>query len=106
MENLDLIDWRMVAFGSLWIAGLALVLTAIGFADHEANRQGLRTRDVLRRAGYQTAANAGLALFCLGLLGSAKAWWERAIWILLALSFSYSTWRSWRAARGRSREGD
>ena len=105
MENLDLIDWRMVAFGSLWIIGLSVLLTAFSFADHEASRQGLRTRDVLRRAGYQTAINAGLALFCLGLLGSAKAWWERTIWIFLAVSFSYSTWRSWRAARGRQQEG-
>ena len=94
----------MVAFGSLWIAGLALVLTVFGFADHDANRQGLRTRDVLRRAGYQTAVSAGLVLFCLGLLGSSRVWWERAIWMLLVLAFAYSTWQSWRKARGRQRE--
>lgn len=104
MENLDLIDWRTVGFGSLWITGLAVLLTAFGFADYEANSQGLRTRHVLRRAGYQAAVDLGLALFCLGLLGSAKAWWERGIWVLLALYFGYATRQSWRAARGGQRE--
>jgi len=81
-----------------------VLLTAFGFADYEANRQGLRTRNVLRQPGYLTAVNAGLTLFCLGLLGSSRVWWERAVWTLLVLAFAYSTWQSWRKARGRQRE--
>jgi len=94
----------LVGVGSLWIIGLSVLLTAFGFADYEANRQGLRTRNVLRQPGYLTAVNAGLTLFCLGLLGSSRVWWERAVWTLLVLAFAYSTWQSWRKARGRQRE--
>jgi len=36
MNGLELIDWRLVGFASLWIAGLSVVLTALGFADYHA----------------------------------------------------------------------
>lgn len=99
MENLSLIDWRMVGFASLWILGLALLLTVLGFADYHANIQDRRMRDLLREPGYQTPINAGLTLFCLGLIGSAQAWWERLLWGALVLSFGYFTVRSWQAWR-------
>jgi len=94
----------MVGFGSLWIIGLAVLLTAIGFADHEAHIQASRTGNMLRQPGYKLAVSAGLTLFFIGLLGSAEAWWEWAVWTLLALFSAYSTWRSWRQVRGRQWE--
>jgi hypothetical protein len=96
MRGLDLIPWRTVTFASLWILGLAIALTALGFADFHASQQRLRARELLRRAGYRMAINAGLALFCLGQLGSSGAWWEKALWGVLALSFAYSAWTAYR----------
>jgi len=94
MEGLDLIPWRTVGFSTLWILGLAVILTLIGFADYHASQEGARTRQVLRRPGYRAGINGGLTLFCLGLLGSSGAWWETVLWGLLALSFAYSAWRA------------
>lgn len=99
MENLDLIDWRMVAFASLWITGLAMILAALGFADYHARRGRGGLREVLRRREYQVAIDAALTLFCLGLVGSAEAWWETALWSLLAAAFGYLTVQAVRSGR-------
>jgi Mn2+/Fe2+ NRAMP family transporter len=106
MENLALIDWRMLGFAALWILGLAIVLTVLGFADYRASRESARAADVLRRSGYRAAVNAGLTLFCIGLLGSGHAWWESAIWGSLALAFGFFAWEGWmeyrRSVRSRT----
>jgi len=99
MENLDLIDWRMVGFASLWILGLAVVLSVFGFVDYHAKVGGVRFRDELRKAIYQAWINIGLALFCLGLLGSSDTWWEAVLWGVLVVAFivfSISAFRAWR----------
>lgn len=87
MENLDLIDWRMVGFASLWISGLAVILTTVGFADYHAAISGEKLRVGLGRPHCRIAINLGLALFSLGLLGSSAAWWEMVLWGLLAAAF-------------------
>lgn len=102
MTNLDLIDWRLVGFSALWIVGLSIELAALSFADYMAAQQGLRTRTVLGQPGYQAAINGGLVLFCLGLLGSARAWWEQLLWLALAAAFAYQTWAAWRRGRDSS----
>ena len=99
MDNLNLIDWRMVAFASLWIVGLAILLTAISFAHYHAQIRGGRLREELRKGSYQVAINGGLALFSTGMLGSANTWWERITWGLLAIAFLYFTVTSWKNRR-------
>jgi hypothetical protein len=96
MSNLYLIDWRLVGFSALWILGLAVVLAALSYADYAAGQGRLRLRAVLARPHQQMAINAGLALFCLGLLGSARAWWESALWAVLAAAFAWQAWHAWR----------
>ena len=98
MENLNLIDWPMVVFGALWIVGLAVILSALGFAYYEAGQADEKLRKWLRRPGYQRAVNAGLTLFCLGMIGSADAIWERVLWGLLAAAFAFYTWQAGRKA--------
>ena len=99
MQNLDLIDWGAVGAASLWITGLAIVLACLGFADYRRATMGLKMRAVLGEPTYQLAVNAGLALFCLGLLASSRTWWEATIWALLSLVFlAYAVW-AWRARR-------
>lgn len=99
MENLDLIDWRMVGFASMWTTGLAVILTALGFADYHSKVESERMRDLLKRPNYQISINGGLALFCLGVLGSSDVWWETAIWTGLAVAFLAYTASSVRALR-------
>ena len=88
MENLALIDWRMVGFAALWITGLAVVLSALGFADYHAAMAKSRFREEVARPTYSALINIGLVAFCLGLSGSAGAWWEAALWIALAGTFA------------------
>ena len=99
MQNLDLIDWGAVGAASLWITGLAVVLASLGFADFRRATTGLKMRAVLGQPAYQLAVNAGLALFCLGLLASSHTWWEATIWGLLALAFLAYAFLAWRARR-------
>ena len=96
MSNLDLIDWRLVAFSALWLTGLAVLLAAFSFADYLAAQQHLRTRAVLGWPGSQAALHSGLLLFCLGLFGLAQPWWQQLLWALLAAAFAYLAWTSWR----------
>jgi len=87
MQNLNLIDWRLVGLSSLWILGLALVLSALGVADYRAETQKKRLRGVLGQPAYRLATDGGLVLFCVGLLGLSASWWEGVIWAILALAF-------------------
>lgn len=94
MQGLDLIPWRTVGFTALWILGLAVILTLLGFADYHAGVEGTRARQILHRPVYRAGINGGLTLFCLGLLGSSGAWWETILWGLLTLGFAYTAWRA------------
>jgi hypothetical protein len=87
MQNLDLIDWGLVGFSSLWIGGLAAILSALGMADYHAAVSHVPMRQVLAEAGYRVAIDLGMTLFCLGMLGLAATWWERVVWGLLAGAF-------------------
>ena len=95
MSNLDLIDWRLVGFSALWIVGLSIILAALSFGDYVAAQQRVRLRVVLAWPGYRAAINSGLVLFCLGLLGSSRAWWEQLLWAALVIAFGYQAWVAW-----------
>ena len=94
MTNLDLIDWRLVGFSAAWILGLAVVLAAFGFADFHARLHGSRFRDQVRLPAYQAPIDIGLALFSLGMAGSAGGVWEVALWGALAAGSVYLAARS------------
>lgn len=109
MDTLDLIDWRMLLFASLWISGLALLLTACGFAVYSAHQKGQRACKLLGSPRYQSWINLGLAMFCIGLLGSARAWWEMILWGLLGAAFLVYAGLAWRAIRvegGKIKKGE
>jgi len=90
MENLNLIDWKAVGLAALWISGLAVMLSSLGFAEFQARSDSSSVRRVLNQAHYQAALGAGLAMFCLGLLGSSESGWEALAWGLLsAASLAY-----------------
>jgi hypothetical protein len=98
VNNLELIDWRLLGFSSLWILGLSLILVVFSAADYEASQEPpqARTRDVLRMPRYQAALHAGMLLVCLGRLGSTHTWREGVLWLGLALAFGFQAWQAWR----------
>jgi hypothetical protein len=95
-----MIDWWALGHNALWVVGLALGLAVLSVANYQAHREAVRLRDKLNQAGAQLALDAGLALFCLGLLFSGRAWWEYAAWGLLTVAFAAHA--AIRATSGRS----
>ena len=98
MNPIELIDWGLIGYSTLWILGLSLIMAAISFADYTAKRMGIRLRMILQSPSYQLAINAGLVLFCSGMLGRDGTGWERLLWGILGLIFTYqavSAWRRW-----------
>ncbi len=79
--------------------GLAIELSVLGFVDYHAKERGERRRDLLRQPGYQIWINLGLVLFCLGVLGSSRAWWEGLIWGVLAVAFGFYAFQAYRSYR-------
>ncbi len=99
-----MIDWWGVLYNSLWIVGLAGALAAFSLASYRArSSQETGMRQALNAPGFQVPFNAALALFCLGLLLSGGAWWERAIWGVLGLLFAGQAAWLWRAQRQEAR---
>lgn len=91
-----MIDWHLVVFGGLWIAGLSLTLATVGMARYAAGEQKGGLRDLLDTPRFQISLNAGMILFCLGLLGSAAPLWEQVVWSVLALLFAVQIFMIWR----------
>ncbi len=83
--------WSLVA-NSLWILGLAVLLTVLSRACWIASTEGNRLRAVLRRPWAQLVSALGLALFCAGLAATARTWWERGLWGLLAIAWLVQAW--------------
>jgi O-antigen/teichoic acid export membrane protein len=99
-----MIDWAGLAHNALWVLGLAVALAVLTIAYDESRRFRQRLRDRLAAPGFQTGLNVGLTLVCLGLLFSARAWWERVLWALLTASFAAQViWAGYRALAAKRR---
>jgi hypothetical protein len=82
------IDWQAVGFGLLWVTGLSLNLAALSMADYQRSQTGRRLGEVWASPVYQVVSYTGWALFCFGLIGSARSVWEGAVWAGLGLAFA------------------
>ena len=78
--------WGVIA-NSLWILGLAVLLAALSWAHWVASSEGRHLRIVLGRPQTQRCLDLGLFLFCVGLVATSRAWWERILWGLLAAAW-------------------
>ena len=79
-----MIDLCTIIANGAWIAGLALLLAVLSGSHWVASVERRTLRAVLARHSAQVGLNVGLALFCAGLAATARAWWEQALWALLA----------------------
>ena len=82
--------WSVVA-NSLWILGLAVTLAALSWGYWAASTEETQFRVVLDRLWLQRVVGLGLALFCVGLAATGRAWWERFLWALLAVLSAVQT---------------
>jgi hypothetical protein len=89
--------WGILA-NSLWIAGLAALLSTLSWSHWAASTKRVRFRAMLGWPNVQRALDAGLFLFCAGLAATAHTWWERALWGLLGMAWGV---RAWLAGRRR-----
>ena len=96
-----MIDWYGVFRNGLWIAGLAVILAAVSYADWQ---RGLQTpkgsiRNALGRPGFLAAFCIGMVLFCAGLALSSSQWWETVAWALLGFLFAWQGFAAWWRSR-------
>lgn len=102
----DLIDWAGVARNALWILGLSIALAALSdagwWATTRAGRaaRGASWRQAFGRPGFRVAVAAGMTLFAASLAWSATRWWERSLWVLLGVLFTWQAFLSWRMSKG------
>ncbi len=80
-----MINWQSVFFNSLWILGLALLLSALSYHYWLAQTHDKSFRTQLQSRSFLGVFWIALLLFAIGLLGSSPSLWERALWGLIGL---------------------
>lgn len=80
-----MIDIQGLFFNSLWVLALAALLALLSWNSWQAQREGVRFRDVWARPTSQRWLTLSLVLFCVSLAALSERWWERLLWGLLAL---------------------
>ncbi len=82
-----MLDWRALAFNSLWVFAAALALAAFSHASWAASLRETGLRQVLGKRSYQLVFNLAGLSFCIGLAGTAQETWRWAAWLVLAALF-------------------
>lgn len=94
---MTLIDWPGVARNALWIVGLSIVLAAWSYVTWDAGQRRARLRHAINWPLLQAPVAVGLLLFTASMAWSARALWERIVWVVLALAFAGQAILEWRA---------
>ncbi len=82
-----MLDWRVLAFNSLWVFAAALALAAFSHASWAAAQRETKLRQILEVRSYQLVFNLAGLLFCIGMAGTAQETWRWAAWLALAALF-------------------
>lgn len=104
-----MIDWFGLFFNALWVAGLALLVAALGWLRFwaaerpagESGGKGHSWRQEINRPSFGLLANLGLFLFCLG-LALNNTGWIALLWLGLACAFAVQLWSAARLRSGAS----
>ena len=95
-----MIDWYSVAVNALWILGLSILLAAFSYHDWLRRETGRRWKEVSAGPSWRLPFSGGTLLFCLGMgLRRDTAWWERTVWGVLTLWFTWQLIEVYRDAR-------
>ena len=94
-----MIDWVNVAFSSLWIAGLALILAALSYYYWLAKEEGIAVGTALQQPSFIRFMYGGLLLVGLGLLGTSSNTFETFLAIVLIALCGFGLMRLFRQTR-------
>ncbi len=83
-----MIDIGSIAANAFWILGLALILTALSWANWAAAQERVPFRSAVGRPEVRRALDGGLMLFCAGLAATGRTRWEQVLWGALAVAFA------------------
>ncbi len=89
-------DWFGITANGLWILGLALLLSLLGFASWERSTNGGTLGSIFMSPPLNTTWNVAVAIFCLGMAATSSALWSRILWLILTI---YSVFRTWSLSR-------
>ena len=98
-----MIDWLEVFSNAIWIAGCALALAVVSYANWIAGLRGEKMRVALGRPRVKTALSLAGMLFCLGLAATSHTVLEVVIWLALTGLFVIQTIKDWREFRRSTR---
>lgn len=84
-----MIDWIAVAFNSLWISGLALILAALSYYYWVAHEEGVAVRLMYQQPAFVRFVYLGLILIGVGLAGTSPSLIETVLSIVLIALSSY-----------------
>jgi TRAP-type C4-dicarboxylate transport system permease large subunit len=88
------VDWPFLGFNALWILGLGLMIASLSYASYLATQQKEHFKQVLKMPACRKLGLLGLVIFCIGLAGGVSAIWERIVWAVLAIIFTYQAWQA------------
>lgn len=92
-----MIDWLLVFYHTIWMLGLALLLTAFSWTHWQTERAGKSLGQGLNEPAYRLASSAALLLLALGLALSVESPWLKIGWVTLlalALGAGIAAWRN------------
>ena len=94
-----MIDWVNVFFGTLWVTGFSLILSAFSIAEYKHATTQVKWRELFALRQFQIVTNIGLMLVCFGFMGQAEDMWRQIVWGILGVAFIYYAFSSFRLHR-------
>jgi hypothetical protein len=85
-------DCFFMVFNALWILGLGFIIASLSYASFQAAQQKKQFKQALKMPACRKLGLLGLVIFCIGLAGGVSAIWERIVWAVLAIIFTYQAW--------------
>jgi len=98
-----MIDVQGIFFNSLWILALAILLALLSWTSWKAEHEGVRFRVVWARPGLRRLVTLSLVLFCAGMAAVSGRWWERLLWLVLALLQLLPLFLAWLSSRNSTK---
>lgn len=95
-------NWTGLFGSTLWVLGLAIVLSTLSYAHWLAREHALRFRAVLTTFPVQITCGLGLVLVSMGLFLSSRSFGERICWALFVLLYTVLSLKQWLLWREKS----